>query len=309
MSEWPLRYFVALWSDRSKPNSTARKFTGVANVLSIIEISPCSRANATAASRHPTCTSGLVIVSTRRMRVSGRAALAQVSGRCGSTRSKLQPSRPWAQLELAAEGSPVKGEATAWLLRNAAGEWGKHGIQNGLKEMGIYDPASIVVSPAPVPDPPRGTKLPPVAEILEMKGDPARGKAAAARCMLCHRIDGSGADYGPELKSWGATQTRQVIVRAIAEPSAEIALGYQGTEVVLKDGGVIHGITFNNSDLAIKGALPLVIQSAGGVTQLVPGERIKTKRRLKRSLMYDPATLGLNAQDIADIAAWLQGDR
>ena len=98
-------------------------------------------------------------------------------------------------------------------------------------------------------------------------------------------------------------------MRAIADPSAEIALGYKGTEVLLVDGGTIHGIAFNNSDPHIANSLPLVIQSAGGITQLVPKERIQKKREFERSLMYEPATLGLTAQDIADLAAWLKSYR
>lgn len=214
-----------------------------------------------------------------------------------------------AMLDLASDGSPMKGDATAWLLRNLAGEWAKHDIAKGLKEKGIYDPEAIVVSASPVPDPPSNTKLPPVAEILKLEGDATRGKVAAARCILCHQIDGKGTDYGPNLRGWSATQTREAIVQAIAEPSAGIAHGYQGTEVLLKDGGIIHGIAFNNSDLWLEGALPLVIQSAGGLTQLIPKERIKEKNDFQRSLMYDPATLGLTAQDIADIAAWLNAYR
>ncbi|MFT5856194.1 MAG: putative membrane-bound dehydrogenase-like protein [Verrucomicrobiales bacterium] len=212
-------------------------------------------------------------------------------------------------LELASDGSPVKAEAAAWLMRNLVGEWGKYGIGQGLKEKGIYDPEAITVNACPVPVPPDNAKLPPVADILKLKGDAKRGKVAAARCVLCHQIDGNGTDYGPNLKGWGATQSLETIVRSIAEPSAEIALGYIGTEVVLEDGGIIHGIAFNNSDLWLDKALPLVIQSAGGITQLVPKDRIKKKNEFKRSLMYDPATLGLKAQDIADIAAWLQNYR
>jgi putative heme-binding domain-containing protein len=145
-----------------------------------------------------------------------------------------------------------------------------------------------------------------VAEILELKGDAARGRVAASRCLTRHRIEGNGPDYGPDLKGWGLTQTREVIVRSIVDPSAEIALGYKGTEVLLKDGGVIHGIAFNNSDSYIKNSPPIVIQSAGGITQFIPQNRIKKKHEFKRSLMYDPVTLQLKAQDIADIAAWLQ---
>ncbi len=57
----------------------------------------------------------------------------------------------------------------------------------------------------------------------------------------------------------------------------------------------------------MKDALPLVIQSAGGLIQFIPEDRIEKKHPFKRSLMYDPATLELSAQDIADITTWLQG--
>ena len=64
MSEWPFMYFVQLWRERSKPCSSGRKLTGVANVLSIIDTSPCDRAKRAIASRSATCMSGFVIVST-----------------------------------------------------------------------------------------------------------------------------------------------------------------------------------------------------------------------------------------------------
>ena len=64
MSLCPLRYFVPLWSDRSKPCSAGRKFTGLASVLSIIETSSCSRANVTTAFRSGTVINGFVIDST-----------------------------------------------------------------------------------------------------------------------------------------------------------------------------------------------------------------------------------------------------
>ncbi len=207
-------------------------------------------------------------------------------------------------LGLASEGSPVKGEATAWLLRNAAGEWARYDLHKGLKERGIYDPESVVISTAPVPTPP--DRAPAVEELLKLKGDPSRGRTAAARCIICHQVDGQGNDYGPNLRGWARNQQLEVIIRAIADPSAEIAQGYKGTEIVLKDGGLIHGIAFNNSDLHRNDSPPVVIQSAGGVTQLIPKDRIKDRRDFKRSLMYDPVTLGLKAQDIADLAAWLR---
>ena len=133
-----------------------------------------------------------------------------------------------------------------------------------------------------------------------------KGQTTALRCIICHQIDGKGVDYGPNLRGWASNQSLEATILAIAEPSAGIALGYNGTEVILKDGAIIHGITFNNSDSYIKNAPPLIIQSAGGVTQFIPSQRIDKKRSLNRSLMYDPVFLGISAQDIADIASWLR---
>ncbi len=217
------------------------------------------------------------------------------------------PRAASAMLELASNGSPMRGEAAVWLMRNLAGEWAKHDIAKGLKEKGIYDPEAIVVRASRVPDPPANATQPTVEEILNLEGDVTQGKlAATTRCVLCHQIDGKGIDYGPDLQGWAATQEREAIIRAIAEPSAGIAHGYAGTEIILKDGEIIHGIAFNNSELWMENALPVVIQSAGGLTQLIPKDRIEKKGAFNRSLMYDPATLGLTAQDIADIVAWLE---
>ena len=211
-------------------------------------------------------------------------------------------------LEIASKPSQLKGQAVAWLLRNAAGEWAKHGVNEGLKEKGIYNPDSITIVPSPIPATPANANkpAPKVQDILKLEGNPLKGQTTALRCIICHQIDGKGVDYGPNLKGWASNQSLEATIRAIAEPSAGIALGYNGTEVILKDGGIIHGITFNNSDSYIKNAPPLIIQSAGGVTQFIPSQRIDKKRSLNRSLMYDPVFLGISAQDIADIASWLR---
>ena len=55
MSEWPLRYFVALWTTTSKPMAAGLKLTGGVKVLSMTEVSWCSRQKATTALRSPTC--------------------------------------------------------------------------------------------------------------------------------------------------------------------------------------------------------------------------------------------------------------
>jgi putative heme-binding domain-containing protein len=67
----------------------------------------------------------------------------------------------------------------------------------------------------------------------------------------------------------------------------------------LKSGGQIDGLLQSNND-------PVVIKSAGGVSQLVPKNRLAGQStKMTRSLMLSADQLGLTAQDVADIAAWL----
>ncbi|MEC7289592.1 MAG: hypothetical protein VXW22_05820, partial [Pseudomonadota bacterium] len=34
------------------------------------------------------------------------------------------------------------------------------------------------------------SKMPPISEILKLKGDAEKGKITAARCIMCHRVGG-----------------------------------------------------------------------------------------------------------------------
>jgi hypothetical protein len=48
------------------------------------------------------------------------------------------------------------------------------------------------------------------------------------------------------------------------------------------------------------------VQSLGGVTQLIPADLVKTNKGLGRSLMLGADQLGLDAQGVADIVAYLK---
>ena len=106
-------------------------------------------------------------------------------------------------------------------------------------------------------------------------------------------------DYAPDLSGFASRQTRDVVITAIVNPSNDIAHGYEGAEVTLTDGRKIHG-------LVLSGGNPLIIQSTGGVTQLIPAKLVKERKRLGRSLMLSADQLGLTAQQVADIVSYLR---
>ncbi len=209
------------------------------------------------------------------------------------------PAASTAMLALAEPNSAFREPATWWLLNRLTGAWADHGLRPALKAAGIYDPESIVLREAVVPRPAADLPELPVDQVVALAGDSARGRNIITRCVMCHSIEGTGAELGPALDGWGRGKSPAVIATAILRPDAEIAHGYEGTEIVTKDGLTIQGLLIKDGD-------PLMMRSIGGVTQVIPADRVATRRRMRQSLMMTPGQLGLAAQEVADIVAFLR---
>ena len=211
------------------------------------------------------------------------------------------PAASKAMLDLAKPDSPLREMATVWLLNRMSNHWADYGLGPALKTAGIYDPATITLREAVAPKPAADAPELSVDQIVALTGDAAKGKATATRCQMCHAIGGVGAELGPGLDGWGRGKSADVVATAIVRPSAEIAHGYDGTELKTKDGVTIQGVLLKEGD-------PMMIRSMGGVTQIVPADRVATRRRMPQSLMLTPSQLGLTAQDVADLVAFLRAN-
>ena len=206
-----------------------------------------------------------------------------------------------AMLEVAhTKDFPMKDLAMWWLLNRKGNDWKPYDVEGGMKALGIYDPEKVKLVAVEMPPVPKdAAKLPPFAEIAKLKGDAKNGQNAIAVCYTCHRVGANGVDFGPDLSTFGKQQTTDILVQAIAEPSATISHGFEGSEVRTKDGLIITGMVLSSGD-------PLIIKCMGGLVQTVPRARIQSVRKMNRSLMYEPSQLGLTAQGIADIVAFLK---
>lgn len=192
----------------------------------------------------------------------------------------------------------VQANAFWWVLNYKDSRWKDYGLDAALKERGIYDADKVTITASIVPPAP-ATKLPSAETIAAMPADAKRGATLAQACMLCHRIGDQGIEYAPNLTGFASRQTAATVIGAIIDPSADISHGYEGTEVTLKDGTIIHGLLQSSGN-------PVIVQSTGGLTQLIPSAKIKSRNRLNRSLMLSADQLGLDAQALADIAAFLK---
>jgi putative membrane-bound dehydrogenase-like protein len=204
-----------------------------------------------------------------------------------------------AMLEVAAKtDKAVKAEALWWLLNRKDSSWKDFGVNAALKARGIYDPDAVELTGATIPaaEAPKFT----VADVLALKGDVTRGgEKFASVCSSCHRAGDVGTEYAPSLNGWAKRQTTEVFLNSVINPSADIAQGFNGTQIKLKSGDEIHGLVLSEGD-------PLIVQSAGGLTQTVPRNRIAERKGLGRSLMLSADQLGLTPQDLADLNAWLK---
>jgi putative heme-binding domain-containing protein len=193
--------------------------------------------------------------------------------------------------------------ATWWLLNRLSSDWAgpEYGLRPGLKAAGIYDPDTITLKEVVTPPAPPNLPELSIEEIARLNGDATRGKNATTRCLMCHSIGGTGAELGPALDGWGRGKSPEVVATALVRPSLEIAHGYEGMEIKTKEGLTIQGVVLKEGD-------PLMVRSMGGVTQIIPGDRIASRRRMPGSLMMSAAQLGLTAQDVADIVAFLRSN-
>lgn len=203
-----------------------------------------------------------------------------------------------AMLDLASDGNEfVKNYSRWWLGNRSEGEWSMMNLRGEMEKRGLLEKTGEITE-ITVPGKPASTKFT-VADVLALKGDAARGKTTSSRCVMCHKIDGLGVEYGPDLKGFGSRQPPEVLARAIVDPSAEISLGFEGTAVRTLSGKWIDGIVIADGD-------PLTIRSTGGLTQKVSKQQIGIRKPMDRSLMLNADQLGMSAQDVADVIEWLK---
>jgi putative membrane-bound dehydrogenase-like protein len=138
-----------------------------------------------------------------------------------------------------------------------------------------------------------------VQEVVALKGDVARGQMSIARCYMCHQVNGTGVEFGPALDQWGLGRSVEAIATAIIHPNEGIAHGFEGTQYVTKDGHTLQGFT-----LFAGGSVILKVMGGGEVT--FSRNLVKSSEPLEKSLMMSAGQLGLAAQDVADIAAYLK---
>src|SRR5712691_12245428 len=138
------------------------------------------------------------------------------------------------------------------------------------------------------------------AKPEESSGSVANGaRILAANCASCHRVNNVGGRLGPDLSRLAASQSSQVLTRAIRDASASFASGYETVILVTRDGQQIRG-TRKSED-----AFSLQIMDTGERLQGYLKADLREVIREKKSLMPDFGPDRLSDRDLNDLLAFL----
>jgi putative heme-binding domain-containing protein len=155
----------------------------------------------------------------------------------------------------------------------------------------------------PAPQSAGGKALPPIPELVKLKGDPAKGKALFARaessCTLCHRIGNLGVDFAPALTEIGSKLGKDAIYESILSPNAGISMGFETTELKLKNGSSALGIVRSETNEQVVLALP------GGVTNTFAKTDIAGRTKLPISMMPTGLQMMFTQEQLVDLVEYL----
>lgn len=139
--------------------------------------------------------------------------------------------------------------------------------------------------------------------IAALPGDAAQGKLQAARCLMCHKIEGVGVAFGPDLTQWGAQRTVEEIIKEIVDPDAKLAHGYDQPIRIKSGAHVAEGLMTNYSWHA--GSLKVKLMG-GLVKKILFRETGAAVENLKISLMPSASEMGMSNQDVRHVAEYLK---
>lgn len=145
------------------------------------------------------------------------------------------------------------------------------------------------------------SKLPPVSELMIMKGNADSGSVAfTTYCGTCHQVKDQGIAFGPDLSEIGSKLSKEALFTAILEPSSGISFGFEGYGFKLKTGATVSGYVASQTEDEIS------IKMIGGIVEKYRKADIVSKTKYDQSLMPEGLAEGMGAQQLVNVVAYLE---
>ena len=138
---------------------------------------------------------------------------------------------------------------------------------------------------------------------LQLTPTPANGKRMFMNhCSTCHRLDREGYAVGPDL--YGIrNQPKESILLHIVVPEQEVAPNFVAYECITTDGRTIRGIMTADTPASV------TLRQALGIEETIARESIKSLTVSKSSLMPPGLERVMTQQELADLLAYLRGEK
>jgi putative heme-binding domain-containing protein len=139
---------------------------------------------------------------------------------------------------------------------------------------------------------------------LDLNGSDVKGRDVFRKnCSLCHQIGGAeGKTFGPDLATVRNWLPGTLLVN-ILDPAVSIANGYDLWAVELKTGEVKQGIISSETPAAI------TLRYPGGVDAVIARTDVKSLQALNLSAMPPGLEKQIDAQQMADLLAFLKHNK
>lgn len=124
--------------------------------------------------------------------------------------------------------------------------------------------------------------LPPIAQLIKRRGDPAAGAIVfrkSGTCINCHKVKGEGKEVGPDLSEIGSKLSREAMYVAVLDPSAAVSHNFETYSLVTLDGDAITGLLISETDAAV------TLRNAEGIDKTVARDDIELFQKQAKSLM------------------------
>lgn len=167
---------------------------------------------------------------------------------------------------------------------------------------GSVDPSvrSRAAEIVPLPELLGGGSLPPVKELVILRGDSKKGELVYLRaCFTCHKVGKKGIDFGPALSEIGDKLAREAMYVSIISPSQAISFGYEGFTVKTNDGATLIGYVVSDGDKELAMKVP------GGAVVSTDKSRVESRVSLGVSLMPSGLVSTMTKDDLVDLVEYL----
>jgi putative membrane-bound dehydrogenase-like protein len=149
----------------------------------------------------------------------------------------------------------------------------------------------------------RGQVLDKYRAALERTGNAARGKSVFGKvCAKCHRLDGEGAEVGPDLATV-RHQPKQVLLEDILDPNRAISQGFEAYVAETVSGATLDGV------LGTQTATSITLRREEGKQDTVARKDIRKIYATNLSAMPGDLEKQVSVEQMADLLEYLKRPR